>query len=748
MPRRLGLARPRRPRTIRTRIIALVLIPVVALVGLWTFAMVSMTGDLRALVRLKDAYEYFGSPVDTAVGQIQIERRLAAEYLGSGGDPAALAAYTAQERATDEKVRAVRAAAENPDRQDELTAEQRDTLTAMITATDGLAPLRQAVITRALSWDAAVERYTAAVEPSFAVESALTALQAGRLAREAQVVVELVRVREFVSREDALGSGARAAGSFTPAQFRAFAAVVEDRRVFQRTYVAALPADSRAGFETFAVDPRYTALTAAEDGVLDAGADAAGRAVDRNGWRTTMDPVVHRYMELCKDAALNSAARGRAYAGDQLLKAGLAGGAGLLAVVFSVWYSVRTGRRITRRLTRLRVAADRLANRQLPDVVRRLAAGETVDVERAAPRLAFAAGEHDDEIGDLGRALNHARRAAVEAAVEQARLRAGISGVFVNIARRSQALIHRQLKQLDAMERRATDPDELADLFRVDHLATRMRRHAEGLIILSGAAPGRRWRKPVPLVEVVGSAVGAVEEYERVVVPPMPQVFVSGAAVGDLAHLVAELIENATAFSPPHTQVTMRAGEAAHGCVLEIDDRGLGMDEDELAAANRTLAEPQEFDPTRTERLGLFVTGRLARRHGIEVALRRSPYGGTTAVVLLPKAVLAEPPEPAPRPVPVPEAPAGAEPGPVAEAPAAAVLPMRRALPTRTRQASLSPRLQDPPGADAPAGPPAGGPEISAEQMGAVFGAFQRGLDRGRGRGTDARTPHDPEDER
>ncbi|MFD0528841.1 sensor histidine kinase [Kitasatospora arboriphila] len=427
---------------------------------------------------------------------------------------------------------------------------------------------------------------------------------------------------------------------------------------------------------------------------------------------------------------------------------GLAGGADLLAVVFSVWYSVRTGRRITRRLTRLRVAADRLANRQLPDVVRRLAAGETVDVERAAPRLAFAAGEHDDEIGDLGRALNHARRAAVEAAVEQARLRAGISGVFVNIARRSQALIHRQLKQLDAMERRATDPDELADLFRVDHLATRMRRHAEGLIILSGAAPGRRWRKPVPLVEVVGSAVGAVEEYERVVVPPMPQVFVSGAAVGDLAHLVAELIENATAFSPPHTQVTMRAGEAAHGCVLEIDDRGLGMDEDELAAANRTLAEPQEFDPTRTERLGLFVTSQLARRHGIEVALRRSPYGGTTAVVLLPKAVLAEPPEPAPRPVPVPEAPAGAEPGPVAEAPAAAVLPMRRALPTRTRQASLSPRLQDPPGADAPAGPPAGGPEISAEQMGAVFGAFQRGLDRGRGRGTDARTPHDPEDER
>ncbi|MFD9130602.1 nitrate- and nitrite sensing domain-containing protein, partial [Kitasatospora sp. NPDC059571] len=616
MRRRLGTP------TIRTRITTLVLIPVVALVALWSFAVVSMTGDLRALMRLESAYRTFGSPVDSAVGQLQIERRLAAEYLGSGGDPTTLAAYTAQQHTTDEKVRAVRAVAADGSRQGDLSADQRAALADLLHGTEGLTALRSEVITRAVSWDGAVTAYTAVVEPAFAVESALTALQAGQLAREAQTVIELVRVREFVSREDALYSGAHAAGSFGPAQFKVYGAAVEDRRVFQRTYTAALPADSRALFDDFTADPRYRALTAAEDAVLDAGPGAT-TAYDRTGWRAAMDPVVQRYMELCSQAALNSAARGRAYAANQLLTAGIAGGVGLVAVVLSVWYSVRTGRRITRRLLRLRASADRLAHRQLPDLVRRLAAGEDVDVERAAPQLTFG----DDEIGDVGRALNHARRAAVEAAVEQARLRAGISGVFVNIARRSQSLIHRQLKLLDAMERRATDPDELADLFRVDHLTTRMRRHAEGLIILSGAAPGRAWRRPVPLVEVVGSAVGAVEEYERVVVPPMPPVAVAGAAVADLAHLVAELVENATAFSPPHTQVTMRLTEASHGHVLEIDDRGLGMDADELAAANRTLAEPQDFDPTRTERLGLFVAGRLARRHGIEVAVRRSPYG-------------------------------------------------------------------------------------------------------------------------
>ncbi|MDH2393771.1 ATP-binding protein, partial [Streptomyces sp. HNM0663] len=641
---RRRLSRP----TIRGRIVTLTVIPVIALLALWSFAMVSVTGDLRALIRLQGVYETFGTPVDTAVGQIQIERRISAAYLGEGRDgqdgTASVAALTEQQRATDRAVAAMREAIRDEERRDALSDRQRRSLDTMDEAVDGLEALRQQVLARKLSWDRAVEEYTAVVEPAFDVQSTLTALQAGQLAREAQVVIELVRVREFVSREDALVAGARAAGGIADRQYDALTATVEDRRVFHRTYVPDLPRDSRQLFEEFERSAEYRALTAGEDALLRAGASGAGEAMAEDSWRTATDRAVKRYMQLCTEAALNSADRGRAFAYREMVKAAVVGGLGLLAVGLAVWFSVRSGRRISRRLEELRDAADLLASRQLPDVMRRLSEGEDVDAAEAAPPLDFG-GDRDgrpglDEIDEVGRALNTARRAAVEAAVRQATLRRGVFAVLLNIARRNQALVHRQAKLVDTLERRTDDPDTLEDLFRIDHLTTRMRRHAEGLIILSGATPGRRWRAPVPVVDVVGAAVGEIEDYARVVVPPMPDVGVAAEAVADVVHLIAELVENATVFSPPHTQVTMRTGQAQGGFVLEIDDRGLGLDEKERAAAHRTLSRPGDFDPAQDDRLGLYVVGRLAERHGISVTLTNSPYGGTTAVVLLPREIL------------------------------------------------------------------------------------------------------------
>ncbi|MFE0096777.1 nitrate- and nitrite sensing domain-containing protein, partial [Streptomyces sp. NPDC059015] len=659
---------------------ALTVVPAVALLALWSFAMVSVTGDLRALVRLQSVYETFGTPVDTAVGQIQIERRLAAAYLGAGqrnAGAADAAALLAQQRSTDRAVEEMLDAVGDRERREDLSDRQRASLDAMVRAAARLEPLREEVVDRRLSWSEAVDAYTVIVEPTFDVQSQLTALQAGQLAREAQVVVELVRVREFVSREDALVAGARAAGTLTDGQYDTLTAAIEDRRVFHRTYVPDLPADSRKLFTDFQRGAEYRALTSGEDALLRAGAGNAGQAMADASWRTTTDRAVKRYMLLCTESALNAAERGRAFAYREMVKAAVVGLTGLAAVGLSVWLSVSAGRRIARRLEELRDAADVLATRRLPEVMERLGAGEDVDPAAAAPPLDFADGDGEpDEIAQVGTALNAARRAAVEAAVKQATLRRGIFAVLLNIARRNQALVHRQAKLVDTLERRTTDPDTLEDLFRIDHLTTRMRRHAEGLIILSGAAPGRRWRKPVPLVDVVAAAVGEIEEYTRVVVPPMPAVGVGADAVADVVHLVAELVENATAFSPPHTQVTMRTGEARNGFVLEIDDRGLGMDGDELAQAHRTLARPGDFDPVQDERLGLYIVGRLAARHGITVTLTRSPYGGTTAVVLLPNVIITpveRETEPGPRPeqgpVPLPssasereyaEAPAGA----------------------------------------------------------------------------------------
>ncbi len=194
---------------------------------------------------------------------------------------------------------------------------------------------------------------------------------------------------------------------------------------------------------------------------------------------------------------------------------------------------------------------------------------------------------------------------------------------------------------LDSMERSAADPDALAGYFRLDHLTTRMRRHAEGLIILAGEVPGRGWRSPVNVLDVLRGAVAEVEDYVRVDVISQSQAALVGTVIADVIHLLAELIENATAFSPPNTRVTVTADRVGNGFVVEIEDRGLGINPDELKEINHRLAHPPEFDLADSDRLGLFIVGQLAARHQIKVTLRESPFGGTTAIVLMPHAVVA-----------------------------------------------------------------------------------------------------------
>ncbi|MFD0392894.1 ATP-binding protein [Streptomyces nogalater] len=352
---------------------------------------------------------------------------------------------------------------------------------------------------------------------------------------------------------------------------------------------------------------------------------AAATALDELG--TLDDQASDRYQDRMRPVAVGVIA-----------KAAVVGLLGLIALLVSVVLSIRIGRALIRDLRQLRLEAHEASGVRLPSVMRRLSAGEQVDVETEVPRL-----EYDkNEIGEVGQALNTLQRAAVEAAVKQAELRAGVSEVFVNLARRSQVLLHKQLTLLDSMERRTEDTDELADLFRLDHLTTRMRQDAEGLVILSGAAPSRQWRRPVQLMDVVRAAVAEVEDYERIEVRRLPRVAVTGPAVADLTHLVAELLENATVFSPPHTGVQVVGERVANGFTLEIHDRGLGMTAEALLDANLRLAETPEFELSDTDRLGLFVVSRLAQRQNVRVSLQPSPYGGTTAVVFIPDALLTE----------------------------------------------------------------------------------------------------------
>jgi signal transduction histidine kinase len=311
---------------------------------------------------------------------------------------------------------------------------------------------------------------------------------------------------------------------------------------------------------------------------------------------------------------------------------------GLLIVILSTFLLLRFGARISRELTGLRNAAQVLSGERLPSVVRRLRAGDEVDVEAEAPPLELRT--RTREVTETADAFSAVQHTAIEAAVEQATLRKGVSNVFRSLARRNQSLVQRQLRMLDEMERATQDPDALAQLFRLDHLTTRMRRQAEGLIILSGSAPSRRWRQPVAVVEVLRGAISEIEDYVRVDLITDSPDYLTGAAVADVTHLLAEVIENAVVYSPPATRIAVRGGRVANGYVIEVEDRGLGIPPAARDVLNDRLAQPPDFDLTDSDQLGLFVVSRLAIRNEIKVSLRESGFGGTTAIVLLPGALV------------------------------------------------------------------------------------------------------------
>jgi signal transduction histidine kinase len=510
-------------------------------------------------------------------------------------------------------------------------------LKGFVAGAEQLSTVRNAVLDRRSGWDEAYGRYTKTIVSAFSVGGALTGIQDAELGSDARVLLEFARAGEALAQEDVMLDSARLAGRLDGERLRLFTGAVDTRRTLTESAVADLRGPERAAWQSFADGSDYATVAAVEDKVL---ATAPGvRAIDaavETTWSKAHARVQDAMRTIEQNAGRDVAERADPFTRGLVTPAGAAVLFGLAAVAASLVISVRIGRGLVVELVSLRNSALEIARRKLPEAMRKLRAGEEIDVRAEAPPGPPAEGE----TGQVGEALGTVHRAALRAAVERAELASGISGVFVNLARRSQVLVHRQLSLLDSMERRSDDPDELSDLFRLDHLTTRMRRHAESLIILSGAAPGRAWRMPVSLTNVVRAAVSEVEDYARVEVRQLPDASVIGAAVADLTHLLAEIIENAAQFSPPHTRVRITGEPVGNGYAVEVEDRGLGMGKETLVEANRRIEQSEALDLFDSDRLGLFVVSRLASRHGIKVLLRTSPYGGTTAVVLLPTALL------------------------------------------------------------------------------------------------------------
>jgi hypothetical protein len=626
-----------RGKSIRRKIVALLLVPLVSLTAIWGFATVLTGRAVAQLFHVSTVVEDLGYPAEDTVRVLQQERRQTLVYLADPRASDALASLRETRTATDDAIVKIRKSAKDPDLRDGMDQDDEERLTAVLDAFDGIDSLRRSVEEDAVNRVQALERYNRLVDPCYALLASLDGVDSVEMDKQARALVNIARARELLSREDALLGSALVVGDLTHGEIREVSDLIAQRTVLYDISLPVLPAAERERYDRFWKNASTASLRSAEKIVVDS-EPGAPRFISAKSWDATAATVLEELATLNDQAGDRYQDRVQPVAMGVIVKAAVAGVLGLLALLFSVVLSVRIGRGLIRDLRQLRLEAHEASGVRLPSVMRRLSAGEQVDVETEVPRL-----EYDkNEMGEVGQALNTLQRAAVEAAVKQAELRGGVSEVFVNLARRSQVLLHKQLTLLDTMERRTEDTDELADLFRLDHLTTRMRRHAEGLVILSGAAPSRQWRKPVQLMDVVRAAVAEVEDYERIEVRRLPRVAVTGPAVADLTHLVAELLENATVFSPPHTAVQVLGERVANGFTLEIHDRGLGMAADALLDANLRLAETPEFELSDTDRLGLFVVSRLAQRQNVRVSLQPSPYGGTTAVVFIPNTLLTD----------------------------------------------------------------------------------------------------------
>ncbi|MGV9981230.1 nitrate- and nitrite sensing domain-containing protein [Micromonospora wenchangensis] len=682
----------------RTKLATVLVIPSVAflvLAGVQTAGLVGRTTALNDFARQVG----IGRQITAAVDRLQQERdRTAGELAalrraGSAADrDAALVALRPLHAATDTAFGALREAA-GP--LADADAAWQVAYAEAVEAYDQVVYIRSAVPPAVLSSDTILGNYHRAVE---ALLGLLAEPNPGperpELTDAVLRYVQLARVKELSSRIRGQLYAAARAGRYgledqvNLADLRAqqLAALGAFRVAATTAQIQAYDRTSRTG--------AFVDATRLEEKSLSTGGTALPAVLPATQWWTASEQRQELLRQL-EDRVLDDAvARAEQVSGDQLRTTLLVLGGIVVVLALAVLLAVLVGRSIANSMQRLRDQALRIAQVELPHALKRL---RTVDGGVPAIDVPPAVVRSLDEIGELAEAFVAVHRSAVSVAVEQAETRRTVNAMFVNLARRSQVLVERQLELLDDLEREEADPDQLENLFKLDHLAARMRRNDESLLVLAGTESTRRWNRPVRLGAVLLAASAEIEQYQRVRHESVADLYVVGHAVGELVHLVAELLENATAFSRPDTVVRVTARAEGGGAVVDIADAGLGMSPTALAQANAVLAEPPVADVAAVERMGHFVVSHLAARHGVGVRLAAQGQG-LVARLTLPATLLAPAPE-------LDGAPPNASPGSRALAPLAPA-----GLPARPAVAPPSGPVGPPPGPAAWPGPGGAGP--------------------------------------
>jgi signal transduction histidine kinase len=629
-----------RNRSIPVQVGILVAIPLIFLVAIYAVAATRTLTETLAQTRSTTLVNGLSLTVSDFQQEVVAERGLALLNLAEPASPQVAAELSAQEAATGRALATLAATYRSPAVSQDISGTEVPTAMGALSArAAGLGAIRLAVARRTVSLTAALADYDSVMSAGNDVIVAVgRAEPTGQVTAQALESVSLYQAEQAAAAEGNLLAADIAQRQFPQADRLTVAALAATRQQYLENGLAeaspALVSVYGRNMPAKLSDAMTQAESAVENTPWQAGvppASVTGAEATFGQYTLTSEAAL-----LTVDASLPQLIDQERHTQRVEVEAAVA--VGLLALIISVVLSVLVGRGLVSQLRQLRESALTLAQDRLPGIIAKLRAGESVDVAEYEPGEALKG----NEIAQVRHAFSIVQHAAIQSAVDEARLRRGVSDVFRNLAGRNQSLLHRQLTLLDGMERRATEPDRLDDLYRIDHLTTRMRRHAESLIILSGDRPARVWRQPIRLVDVLRGAVAEVEDYTRVRVHCRADAAVAGHAVADLIHLLAELAENATVFSPPNTPVRMEGDTVGRGFAIEIEDRGLGISEARLEEINARLAGPPLFDLSGSDRLGLYVVGQLAQRHDIKVTLRPSSYGGTTAIVLIPSTLVVD----------------------------------------------------------------------------------------------------------
>ncbi|HEX7160697.1 MAG TPA: nitrate- and nitrite sensing domain-containing protein [Trebonia sp.] len=643
----------------RWRVLALVLVPTVAALALGTLR-VSAAATTAATAARTAQLGAVGSDITTLSEAVEDERDLTAGYIAAHqGNQAARAAAMLGElqhqyAVTDARAAALRSLAEQIG--PSYPAAAQSDLSSALASLSALTELRQLAHSQITSLPE-INHYSSVIATLLAFDNDIAAgSPSAPLAQTVISIAALAQVEEQTSQQRAVLYAALIERQPEPGALTAVTGAQSSQQSAQSSFqkvAGNLPSYTPAAglsplvseaqqFNDVVAGPDVDAALATElDATVGSGQTLAG---DPQEWFSNMTFTLTAMRTVLGDNLASATAQAGTLQEGARNSEQLTGIVVLALLVIVMVITIVMARSMIAPLRRLRADALDVAGRRLPEMVRRLSetagADESIQVEPIDI-------DSTDEIGEVARAFDQVHSEAARLAGDEAMLRANLNAMFVNLSRRSQTLIERQLGIIESLEQTEQDESRLSSLFRLDHLATRMRRNSENLLVLAGHEAPRKWTQPVSLVDVLRAAVSEIEQYERITLNVQSGLVITGRAASDVVHLVAELVENATTYSRKDTQVVVTGQLLASGGVLiEVTDEGLGLPEQELAYANWRLGNPPVIDVAVSRRMGLFVVGRLAARHGIKVRLRRAQSGGLSALIWVPETVAETEPAP------------------------------------------------------------------------------------------------------